>query len=277
MTVYPDLVFLIGCGISLAGYRLGMKLTDLHRPISWGIGAVIQGAFSALSVFPRVPVWLCVIGMLTCSCVVFRGKNLFGMLRNLGGYLFVQAIYAGLFLLLLSFCFSAKIFFTSEGGFFFASFADAVLAGGIAYLVGSLFLWLRKKRKRRSFYCDCEILISGERIPLRCYCDSGNLLTEPIGGLPVAVVEWSVLKKKFGRDFPRPMSYGFAERFSRKYRVVPFRTVSGEGQMLSGFIADEFSVCGKKQNAVIAVTEHTLEPCGRFYGIIGPDLWEDVI
>ena len=116
------------------------------------------------------------------------------------------------------------------------------------------------------------MLVLGKEISFRCYIDTANFLNDPLSGLPVVIVEYEVLRRCFGIDFPLPMTYEFSSMFSASARVIPFRSVSGDGRMLSAFVPESFFVNGVPRKAVIAVSDRRLESRGRFSGIIGPDL-----
>ena len=99
-------------------------------------------------------------------------------------------------------------------------------------------------------------------------------MADPISGVPVAVVEYDLLRRALGSTLPRPKTYEFSARFSQRAKIIPCRSVSGAGEMLSGFVPDSFSVEGVATDTVVAVTEGRLERRGRFSGIIGPGSWK---
>jgi hypothetical protein len=87
-------------------------------------------------------------------------------------------------------------------------------------------------------------------------------------------MEFSLLRTYLGKEFPAPMTCEFAARFLHRARVISYRTVSGDGQMLSAFLAESFTVNGISQKAVIAVVDRPLESRGQYSGIVGPDFIE---
>ncbi len=273
MTVFADLAFLVGsafCGIVL---HLASVSLDLRKSL-WrcAVAALCGGVLSALFLTVPVPSWCIALGGAVTVSVLFWGKTLPGTIRNAFRVFVVALLYLGLVFVISAAIFGLSVFFGGEGGYFILSFPATVLAGGIAYAVCLQFLRKLQKIKRQPPLCECTVEIRGKRIFFRAYMDSGNFLSDPVNGRPVAVVEYRTLKKGFGKDLPAFGSYDFYAFFGEKARIVPYRSISGDGRMLPAFIPDTFTVNGQGRTAVVAVSDRVLEAQGRFSGIIGPDL-----
>ena len=271
MTVYPDLAFLLGTVFQGAVFRLTLLLLDLRRPwwIFW-MATICSGVSSAILLIPQVPVLVpIVIGILSFLFLLF-GKSIIGTFRNVLTGLGVLILYLGAFLVCGG-IFRLSFAFFDSGGYFLLSFFQSLFSAFISFGLGLIFVRIRKKQKGNN-YCDCSLSVEKVSISFRAYVDTGNFLTDPVSGLPVVVLEFSLLQKAFGDDFPLPMTYEFAERFSTRARVIPYRSVSGDGQMLSGFVPELFTVNGVPRKVVVAVSNRNLECRGRFSCIIGSDL-----
>ena len=276
MTVYGDLAFFIGAALQAPCLWISLRLTDLRRPI-WRcvLFCFSGGVVSVLCLYPSVPLWIPAALFCFCGAWFFRGKNWLGTIKNWGRYCVVSFLSAACSLLLLALFSPWDLLFSPEGVYLQAPFSavlTAFLISGGALACAVVF---RQKQLRQGGCVDCEIVFEDRRIPVRCYYDSGNFLSEPVSGLPVAIVEYTYLNSRCPGGLALPMSYPFAQRFSGRYRVVRCRGVSGDVQMLSAFLPDQFLVNGVPRRAVIAVTTQTLENNGRFHGIFGPDLWEE--
>ena len=81
-----------------------------------------------------------------------------------------------------------------------------------------------------------------------------------------------MLRRVFGETLPYPMSCEFSEFFGKNVRMLPVRTVAGDGEMLAGFVPEDFRVNDVPHKAVLAVTPRCLEQRGRFEGVIGIEL-----
>jgi len=69
--------------------------------------------------------------------------------------------------------------------------AGIILFSGI--LVMTLFVLWQVRRRVAGWVCAVDLWLGGQRIPVKAYCDSGNLLRHPETGQPVSIVEREVL------------------------------------------------------------------------------------
>lgn len=273
MTVYPDLAFVLGLVIYGAVLFLSLKILELRRPwwqsVLCSVGCALT---SSLALIPQIPVVVPLGVGVGIMGFIYRGKTLRGAVCNFLTGLVVLVLYLGLFFLFSGVIFHLSVAFMDGNGYFILPFLDALFSAFFSFLVGGFAVRVRQKYAARPHCCNCELVLEGRIVPFRCYVDTGNFLTDALSGLPVVIVEYKILQRSIGIHFPRPMTYEFALRFSTRARVIPYRSVSGEGQMLSAFVPESFSVNGIPRQAVIAVTERNLEVRGRFSAIMGPVL-----
>ena len=87
-------------------------------------------------------------------------------------------------------------------------------------------------------------------------CDSGNLVSDPMTGIPVIIADRSVLREVVPELCMSPSS--ISPDLSTKIRMIPVKGIGGGG-LLTGFIPDSVSVADthgeRKCNAVIAVSD----------------------
>ena len=106
----------------------------------------------------------------------------------------------------------------------------ALLSALITWMLGKLF-----RRKRAIRTCVLRVIFDGKETEISALVDSGNLLEEPVSGTPVIF-----LKGKAARSLPVyllcAMKNGAASLSSEnvgKLRVIPSRTVTGNGVLLA--------------------------------------------
>lgn len=271
MVVYPDFAFLLGaicCGFV---YDLILRALELRRRmVPWLIYILLGGLLHFCSVHPRVPLGL-TISLLPILFFFFWGKTLRGTLLNALAAVVIHGSYFALLFFLLCICSFLRGILTDQGAFFLAPFGAVIFVSVVGYAVGIGILGFLKKRQNRSRCVDCRLIVKGKTVPVRCFVDTANFLTDPTSGRPVVIVEYPLLRR-FLSELPPPMTYAFAAYFGPSARVIPYYAVSGEGKMLSAFLPDAFSVEGVPQRVLIAVSDRRLEERGRFFGIISPDL-----
>ena len=108
---------------------------------------------------------------------------------------------------------------------------------GIFALLGGNFL-KKKGLRQRGFL---EIEYQGKKVSVSCLCDSGNLLREPISGLPCVIVEVDALGDVFSASFRASVKKGdiisLSSRDASRIRMVPARSASGDS-LLFGMRVD---------------------------------------
>lgn len=137
--------------------------------------------------------------------------------------------------------------------------AVLVAAGGCAALT---VVWNRLAgRRMRARTVTLEIAVGERRVRTEALCDSGDLLTEPIGGLSVILISGEIEEKLIPGGIAGAVYGGDPKRI----RVIPYTAVSGSG-ILYGYIPDSIRVDGKERRGCIARGADT----GAF-GAIVPD------
>lgn len=273
MIVYPDLAFLLGVLVHGGILYLTLLLCDL--PLQKGryvLAVFVSAVGSALYCIPSIPVALLVFGGVLVYWAALRGKGMIGSFRNLATALAVLVAYVGAYAVISNILFAVDALGTTGGIFLFLGFFPCVASTILVFLGGLCIVRVLRRRKLRHGFVMCSLTHGGHYGTFRCLVDSGNLLYDPLSGIPVVVVEYDLLRRVFGETLPYPMTYEFAEYFGKAVRILPLRTVSGDGEMLAGFVPEDFRVDDVPCKAVLAVTPRRLEQRGRFDGIIGIEL-----
>lgn len=86
----------------------------------------------------------------------------------------------------------------------------ALISAAAALCLPRLLRAMLRVRKKRGLYTTVEIRLSQHTYRLNALIDSGNLLTEPLSGLPVVLIDRAI-------DAPS--------------RPIPFQKISGEGML----------------------------------------------
>ncbi len=105
-------------------------------------------------------------------------------------------------------------------------------------------------RKRREV--EARIRAGGREVRLTLLVDSGNLLCEPIEGLPVVIVRPRA-------ELPELELTG-AGLENRRLRLIPASGVTGE-RLICGFVPDSIEISGREVAAVVAPVEGDYGGC----------------
>lgn len=120
---------------------------------------------------------------------------------------------------------------------------------------------------------EVVVHINGTVFRFTALSDSGNLAKDPVSGCPVIIAAADLFNEELRGRFERirrgdPDDSYSHERGEIKVRVIPHRTLNGEG-ILYGFLPDDITVNGKKKNAVVVIDEAGKKKgYGGFDGIV---------
>lgn len=225
MTVYIDLVFLLNFGVNLLLLLGTGRLGAAAR--RWGrlCGAALLGAAYAVLtyVLPFLAHWLCKIlcaaGMLVCA---------FGLRRST---LRLGAVFGALSLVLCGAVFALQLLLgnapAGRGLLYPVSFGTLLLTAGA--VSAACRLLLPKLTHAPDSILPVTLELRGRRVRLTALRDSGNTLTDPIGGGPVLVAAWGrgaeLLQLPLtAADFAAPDKLALRLRDYHP-RLIPYRAV----------------------------------------------------
>lgn len=244
--VYADLLFLVNFSMDFLGFYLCARL--LHRPLSlWRavLASALGGVYAVAVLFwtvGRVPAFLldAVVCVALCAlCMAGRRERWSSLLRLSGLYLLISMLLGGAMTLLYSQLnrIPGLTDQVSEDGLStWLFFGLAVISAVLTTLWGRCF-------KRATVERHVTVIIEeGEhRVELSGFCDSGNLLREPISGRLVIPVECSLLQEVMPSSLLQAaVSPHISEAvealpvsLTRRVRLIPARTALGERLMLA--------------------------------------------
>ena len=190
--VYADILFFINFCIDFICLYLSAKLCACPAGIArtalasalGGLYAIAALALDALPVPAKLPLHL-LAAFVICFAAFFRGdwKKL---LISCGLFVVSNALMGGL--LTAVYTLSGK-YAHYNGGFYAEIGAGSLIAVALASALCAWVFAFLSKRRLKSLYADVEIVYDGKRYALRLLADSGNLLREPVSGLPVILLK----------------------------------------------------------------------------------------
>lgn len=141
--------------------------------------------------------------------------------------------------------------------------AQILVTGVIAGIVIFMLAYRRLVESRHIY--EVTLTEEGENVVCRALFDTGNLLTDPVSGKPVSVVEETDLMK------------GWLDKYPQKYKIIPYQSVGKEHGILEGIVVDELVIQKEqeqvvKKGAVVAFYKGKLSKDGDFQMILNNSL-----
>lgn len=136
----------------------------------------------------------------------------------------------------------------------------------IALIVGlSLFVAVYARLSKQRAVYKVVLVGNGRSFEARALYDSGNLLTEPVSGKAVSIIEKSSILEDWMKNTPE------------KFKIIPYKSVGEENGILEGMVIDQLIIQydDKKvveDKAVIALYDGKLSSDGRFEMILNHNL-----
>lgn len=240
--VYVDLYFLINFAMDFLCFFLTSRLLSIKESLPRTLAASAVGAlYACLSLFwgleglisLSADIGACVI----MSAIAFCRR---GELRRLPVN---SLVYTAVSIVLGGFMTALFSFFNRIGldrllgsekdadGISVWLFGLLALISGVLAMLGGKFF----KKKSARTVCRVRLCKGKKTVELKALCDSGNLLRDPISARPCIVVELDSVRELFARKTLRAIEKGSEALFegedAARVRIVPVKTVSGDGMM----------------------------------------------
>jgi stage II sporulation protein GA (sporulation sigma-E factor processing peptidase) len=115
------------------------------------------------------------------------------------------------------------------------------------------------KKKAMPLKTTLTVISDGKELEMSAYCDSGNLLREPVGGLPVIITG----KEQMENIIPKSLhSVFFSSKTAdepslsdaRRVRIIPIKPLgTGGARILFGYVPDKIMLGDKEVKGCIAL------------------------
>ena len=136
-------------------------------------------------------------------------------------------------------------------------------------------------------YCKITIKLEGKQKEINVMIDTGNLLKEPISGMPVIVVEhtelYGILPKEILNNLEKILGGDLSNipeeiknSYITKLKVIPYSSLGKQNGMLLGIKAEQVIIHKEddiiKKDIIIGIYNKSLTKRGEYNGLIGIEL-----
>lgn len=297
MTIYLDVVLIENLCMNYiilfaTGYLLKIKMKHVRLIVS----AILGGIYSILAYMEILEIYSNIILKIILSIIMvyiaYKGQNIKQLTKQLIFFYLTSFVFGGCAFALLYFVKPQEILM--RNGVLVGTYPlkIAILGGIVGFvIVTGAFHFVKTKLSKKDIYCEISIYFNEKKATTKAMLDTGNMLKDPITGMPVIIVQKEILKdilpniildnltKIVGGDVPREIYNDENLQYITRFRLIPFSSIGKENGMLLGFKANKVEIKleeGKREieNVIIGIYENNLSKKSDYFALIGLDLLE---
>ncbi len=262
--IYADIFFIINLCMDLLIFLLVAAVLRAKKKIPrLFVAAIVTAALPIAQMFfpgnSGISFVISIITSFTACVIAFEGLGfiklsfsfvLFSTLSTV-----ISELLTKLYIYLDKFSFVAE---PSKGS---GGIIPLVICGGATILSGIVsYIAKRIKKRKKTLKTTLTVISDGKAVEMSAYCDSGNLLREPIGGLPVIITGMEKMKNIVPESLHNVF---FLSKSSlnepslsdaKRVRIIPIMPVgTGGARILFGYVPDKILLDGSEVRACIAL------------------------
>ncbi len=276
-------------------FATGLIIRCNIKAIRIFLASLIGGIYSVLT-FASVPTIYSnfIMKMLLSVMMVyiaFRSSNVKQLVKQLLLFYLVSFAFGGCAFALLYFIKPQDILI--RNGVLTGTYPIKIaLFGGIVgfVIVTIAFKVVKGRLSKKDMFCNLTLHIRDKTKTIKAFIDTGNLLKDPISGMPVIVVEAVELEELLPRELLLHLNEilegkkseilsNMPTEYKLKFRMIPFSSLGKQNGLLLGFLTDKVEIETEERTetikeVIIGIYEKNLTKNGAYSGLIGIDMIE---
>lgn len=297
MTIYLDVVLLENLCMNYiilfaTGYILKIKMKHWKLLLSGLLGS-IYAVVSYLEILPLYSnIFMKILLSIGMVYLAYMPKGAKQLIKQLVLFYLTSFVFGGCAFALLYFIKPQDILM--RNGVYVGTYPlkVALLGGLVGFILTYIaFKVVKTKFRKKDMIYAIKIKIGKKSIQLKAMLDTGNLLKEPITGMPVVVVEKEELssiipitilehiEEIVGGDATNYISQEEEKEYLTKFRVIPFSSIGKQNGLMLGLKADEITIEKEEEtqtrtDAIVGIFPQALSQSHTYTALIGLDLLE---
>lgn len=297
MTIYLDVVFfeniimnyiiIFATGVSIKG-----EIKHWRILVASSIGAI----YTIIMYLNIIPIYSNFFMKFVLSFVIvyisFLPKTWKKLLKDLLIFYLVSFVFGGCVFALMYFI-SPQLALIKNGVFVGAYPMKVALIGGLVsfIIIQVSFKVVKTRLSKKDMIYDIEIIIDRKSVKVKALLDTGNLLKDPITGIPVVVIEhkslYSVIpaevlnniNKVIGGDTNELIENEEFSKIISRFRIIPFSSLGKQNGLLLGIKADCVDIILDEKvqsinNVIVGIYDKSFTKNGMYSAIFGLDILE---
>ena len=276
--IYVDILIIVNLFVNYFLILVTSKFLSLKMKKSRFLLGEILGSMYSLFIFlPPMNLFISLLAKLLMSlsiiCVVFRLRSLKSVIKTLLCFYAVNFIFLGVMFGL--WCIFRPNGMIMNNGMIYFNISPIVLIVStlVTYILLEIYGRVFTKKITTKTQCSVEIHFDGKCKTINAIVDTGNYLREPFSNFPVIVAKKSSVIDICPQEILKgPLEYiKYEDSYIKNFRIVPFKTVSGEG-LLPSFEPDYVVINnGEHKKAYLAICSDEILS-NEESGILNPEL-----
>ena len=250
MTIYLDVIILENiCMNYIILFATGLIYKVKIKQIRIIISSVVGGVYAILTFIPILEIYKNFIFKIIMSIIMiyiaFNPKNIKTLLKQLLLFYLVSFAFGGCAFCLLYFIKPQDILV--RNGYLTGTYPIKIaLLGGIVgfVIVNVAFKLVKGKISKKDMFCDIEIFFKEKSVQIRALIDTGNMLKDPISGMPVVVAESVKLEKIIPKGIIDNLNKILGgdkqdiltkeeQEYLPKFRLIPFTSLGKQNRVIT--------------------------------------------
>lgn len=298
MTVYLDVVLMENLCMNYiilfaTGYIMKIKMNQLRLVAS----SLLGGIYAVVAYLEILPIYssfgMKIILSILMVYIAFHSKNIKNLCKQLVFFYLTSFAFGGCAFALLYFIKPQNILM--RNGVYVGTYPIkiALLGGIVGFIITHIaFKIVKTKLRKKDMIYEIKIKIGEKKLDVKAMLDTGNLLKDPISGMPVVVVEkkqlYSLLPTKLldnidkliGGEGESLLDQIEEKEVLTRFRMIPFSSVGKQNGLMLGFKADQVVIEKEdgsqiKEDVIIGIFNQTLSKTQNYSALIGLDLLEE--
>lgn len=297
MTIYLDIIFVENVlmnYIILFATLVVIKVKNKRQQIKLFLSSIIGSTYALIVYLGILPIYSNLVAKIILSVVMiyvaFRPLNMKQLLKQLLIFYLVSFVFGG--------CTFALIYFIKpenvkiHNGVFVGTYPIkvALLAGVVAFIITEIAFKINRNKLNRHNTFFCIKIYDGEKmLKVNALLDSGNMLKEPISGMPVIIIEKETLSKLIPGEIlnyiediiggDEKEDKDGIQQYLSKIRMVPFMSIGKDNGMLVGIRVDKVKmetedINIEKENVIVGIYNNKLTKDNKYNALIGLNFLE---
>lgn len=294
MTAYLDLIILENLCMNYIIIYTSGKILRKKMKVKKIIIASIIGSLYVFSVYANMSRIIFNLSKILVATLITKigleSKSIRILVKDLIIFFMVSFMYSGCSLAFIHFMKPKVIYIVNGviigGEYIFEVVLISAIVSFFLIKIGTQIINIKQRLSKENMVCRIKIYNNKNYVVTKALLDTGNLLTDPVTGTPVVIVEKDVVKPLFDKNYFSKIESLIKggdikcnELRDTNIRVIPYMSVGNSNGIMIAYKMDRIKVEYQNEvyeinGALIGLYNNALTKNGKYSSLIGLQLLE---